>query len=146
MTETRPHPTLDGILVRSDGWIFLPSTRGHSAHWTKGNKMKDNYYRIKYNQQILYVHRLVAETFIPNPENKNQVDHIDRDPSNNNIENLRWVTRQENQNNRGITLPIGERYCDLTYKEYTNHRNKEWWAKHNTEYNAKRRERYKKKS
>lgn len=46
-----------------------------------------------------YIHRLVAETFIPNPENKNEVDHIDTDPSNNHVENLRWTTRQENMNN-----------------------------------------------
>ena len=99
MTEIQPHPTLDGILVRSDGWIFLPSTRGHTAHWTKGSKNKDNYYRIKYKQHILYVHRLVAETFIPNPDNKPEVDHINTDRCDNDVNNLRWVTRKENHNN-----------------------------------------------
>lgn len=42
------------------------------------------------------VHRLVAIAFIPNPEDKPVVDHIDTDPNNNRVDNLRWVTVQEN--------------------------------------------------
>ena len=49
------------------------------------------------------VHQLVAEAFIPNPENKKAIDHIDTNPSNNNVTNLRWVTNLENINNP-ITL------------------------------------------
>jgi hypothetical protein len=42
------------------------------------------------------VHRLVGEAFLPNPDNKKEVDHIDRNKTNNVITNLRWATRSEN--------------------------------------------------
>jgi len=58
------------------------------------------------------IHRLVAEHFIPNPENKPIVDHIDRDPTNNMIWNLRWVTPSESNFNTGVQKDnkLGEKY------------------------------------
>lgn len=56
---------------------------------------KDGYYYL--GKKLL--HRIVAELFIPNPENKPFVDHIDTNRLNNRVDNLRWVTRTENNNN-----------------------------------------------
>lgn len=44
-------------------------------------------------------HRLIAQTFCENPEGKPEVDHINRNSRDNRAENLRWVTREENQQN-----------------------------------------------
>jgi hypothetical protein len=46
------------------------------------------------------LHRLLAEHFIPNPDNLPLVDHIDRNPSNNSLDNLRWVSLTGNCQNR----------------------------------------------
>lgn len=66
---------------------------------------KDGYVMVRlFNQKnecgvLIKVHRLVAEAFIPNPENKPYIDHINAVRDDNRIENLRWVTHKENMNN-----------------------------------------------
>ena len=45
------------------------------------------------------IHRMVAECFIPNPENKPFVDHINENKGDNRVDNLRWATNPDNQNN-----------------------------------------------
>jgi len=65
-----------------------PDEKGYMRIDIKDNSGKRKYYGI---------HRLVASVFIPNPDNKPQVNHIDGNKANNDVDNLEWVTNGENQ-------------------------------------------------
>lgn len=97
------HPTL-GVMVRDNGEVLVPNARNsNDSHWTKGYPV-GRYLVVGINKKHYTVHRIVAETFIPNPENKPTVDHIDIDPHNNAVSNLRWATYKEQQANRKVAL------------------------------------------
>lgn len=67
----------------------------------KQNFDKDGYCQVGFNANASHrVHRLIAEAFIPNPQHLPVPDHIDMDKTNNNIENLRWVTYSQNSQNQ----------------------------------------------
>lgn len=64
----------------------------------KTNNQGYLYVSLCYNEIIkdYLVHRLIAITFLPNPENKETVNHIDGNPKNNKLENLEWATQSKN--------------------------------------------------
>jgi hypothetical protein len=62
----------------------------------RGSDNGKNYTKVQLNNKNYFLHRLLAENYIPNPDNKPKVDHIDGNPQNNRLENLRWISPQEN--------------------------------------------------
>lgn len=71
-----------------------------SKKYLKPKKDTDGYLLVNLyidgKQYTKKVHRLVAQAFIPNPENKKEVNHIDCCRDNNNVNNLEWATHREN--------------------------------------------------
>lgn len=74
-----------------------------SGRVLKGQPNGKGYLRVSIGGQLRFVHRMVAEKYIPNPEGKEQVNHKDGNKLNNRADNLEWVTNQENRNHAVAT-------------------------------------------
>lgn len=97
--EIKEHP---GYYATKDGFVYYRKKSG--TFNVLANKGYKGYLSVSFNDGTReYIHRIIAKMFIENPENKPEVDHIDTDVTNNCCENLRWVTRKENSNNK-ITI------------------------------------------
>jgi len=101
-------PDYDNYTIYENGDIYSKVRKGG------GGKLKqtltvNGYYSVGLTKDSITkkfnIHRLLGICFIPNPDNKPMIDHIDRDKTNNNLSNLRWVTCSENNLNKEKSKP-----------------------------------------
>jgi hypothetical protein len=78
------------------GNVFSRHYKYRAFRQHKKEKTESGYYRASINNKDIYVHKLVAQAFIPNPENKQFVNHKDSNKNNNHYTNLEWCTNSEN--------------------------------------------------
>ena len=155
LTEIK-HPVLD-CMCRSDGAILVPASKRYGPpHWTYGYPDSKGYMQVSIHGKILKAHRVIAQAFLGDGGPGMVVDHIDRNPANNRVENLRWVTQKENTHNSeryerntyGVhgDTPENKVLYALAYKkahpESVKRQQKEYYARHRDEILKKAREKY----
>lgn len=106
-------PDFTGYKASKDGKIYSMIPKGcrdrfDTSKWLSvpkeltPRKLKKGYCRVYMRRdstdrrEDVYIHRIIAELFIPNPLNLPQVNHKDCNPANNCVENLEWVTQRDN--------------------------------------------------
>ena len=107
-------------LIYPDGRVYSKKNDKFLKHILGGSGYRQVSFRKHGKIKTFTIHRLIAMHYIPNDENKREVDHMNRDKSDNRVENLRWATRSENQQNKGKNKlnKSGHRYICYHNKGY----------------------------
>ena len=85
------------------------------------SRKADGYVMTSINGKLKYVHRLVAEKYLPNPNNLPAINHKDGNTSNNHVDNLEWTTKRKNCEHarlNGLSELKSQGIKDLTFEEY----------------------------
>lgn len=120
-----------GVFIDNNCNIYSTKRNGkiYAIPWSQGGR-NGAYYKIAYypvnenwerlphngNQRKAFVHRIIATAFVPNPDNKQTVDHVNRNSHDNNPDNLRWATQSEQMRNRGVSEVCKEKFGIYRYE------------------------------
>ena len=85
--------TIEDYEITREGQVI----NKHTGRILKPQPNGKGYLRVSIGKKLLFIHRLVAEKYIPNPNNYEQVNHKDGNKLNNCVDNLEWVTNQTNR-------------------------------------------------
>lgn len=125
--------SIDRVTIYPSGkkWHFKSKILKPIANTNRRKKPNTSYLRVRLYKNgkwtSFFVHRLVATTFIPNPDNKKEVNHKDGNRHHNSVKNLEWVTSSENTLHRiyslnkstGNQMELTPIRCIETGNEYT---------------------------
>lgn len=146
------HPTL-GIAVRSDGMVLLRGgSRGPKPSWTYGyQNRRTGYMQTCIDGKVYYIHRIVAQTFIQNPEGLPEIHHINRIKTDNRVENLCWISVKANRRDSPRSDRVDSRGGTHTYEDSNKYQREYYYRNHDkflernkkyTKKNSPRRKKY----
>ena len=118
--EFKPVDGYDNYLVSNFGNVKNSKTN----RILKLHNDKDGYKQIDLSKngkvKNFRVHRLVGNAFLENPDEKPMIDHIDNNPANNNVKNLRWATSKNNLANQGKQKNNTSGFKGVTFNKQLN--------------------------
>ena len=105
----------DNYEVSNQGYVRNTDT----GRVLKQGKNPNGYYFITLSKngigKSFKIHRLIGLYFIPNPENLREIDHIDRNKTNNSISNLRWISHSNNNRNKPKKQNISSKFKGVSF-------------------------------
>lgn len=96
--------SIDDYIITKDGNVI----NKRNGHILKAQPNGKGYLRVSIGKHLKFVHRLVAEKYIPNPNNLPQINHKDGNKKNNSVDNLEWIS---NEGNRIHAVKNGMHLC-----------------------------------
>ncbi|MBD2720816.1 HNH endonuclease signature motif containing protein [Hymenobacter armeniacus] len=119
MMQIKQIKVIDGhehYSITSDGEVIRTKT-GRILKQSNMNGYRQVTLSCDGKRKEVLVHQLLAKAFIPNPHRYPKVDHIDRNRSNNNLTNLRWVSNKQNSRNISKQLGTSSRFIGVCQRK-----------------------------
>lgn len=127
MHRTIEVPGSNNYFISTNGELYRATKTKRLKKLTgtiKNNKFRQVFLKINGQRKTVQLHRLVAETFIPNPNGLKTVRHIDGDTFNNNVDNLEWVSQTRTKAEHKLKINIDKNknliLCEDNQLEFEN--------------------------